>query len=214
MRLILLGPPGAGKGTQASILTKHFGMPHVSTGDIFRANIARGTPLGLKAKAILDSGELVPDEITIGIVRDRLAEPDAEPGFLLDGFPRTIPQAEALGRILDDLGRPLDRVLELQVDPEEIVRRLSGRRICRTCGHVWHLEFEPPTVEDVCDRDGGVLYQREDDEPETVRTRLRVYVEQTKPLIGYYADHGLLTTIPAVGSVDDISQRLIETLES
>jgi adenylate kinase len=213
MRLLIVGPPGAGKGTQAKFLASHFSIPHISTGDIFRANIAAGTPLGLKAKAILDSGELVPDEVTIDIVRVRLTEPDAAAGFLLDGFPRTVPQAQALDVMLAELETPLDAVLELRVDDEEIVHRLSGRRVCATCGHVWHLEFEPPRVAGVCDIDGGQLYQREDDEPETVRNRLRVYAEQTAPLIDYYAARGLVISVSGSGAVDDIRRGLIEAVE-
>jgi adenylate kinase len=212
MRTILLGPPGAGKGTQAKFLAAHFQIPHISTGDIFRANIAAGTALGRQAKAILDSGELVTDEITIGIVRERLAEADTVNGFLLDGFPRTVAQAEALDGILAEMQTPLDRVLELQVDDEQVVHRLSGRRVCRTCGHVWHLDFEPPAVEGRCDLDGGELYQRPDDEPETVRNRLRVYAEQTEPLIAYYSKRGLLTAVTGTGSVEDISAQMIEAL--
>jgi adenylate kinase len=212
MRVILLGPPGAGKGTQAKVLAEHFQIPHISTGDIFRANIAAGTPLGRRAKAILDSGELVPDDVTIGIVRERLREADTANGFLLDGFPRTVAQAEALDRILDDLQTPLDRVLELQVDDEQVVRRLSGRRVCATCGHVWHLEYEPPTTEGRCDLDGGELEQRDDDKPETVRNRLRVYADQTAPLIDYYAARGMLTAVSGTGSVDEISGRMVEAL--
>jgi adenylate kinase len=213
MRLLIVGPPGAGKGTQAKFLSSHFSIPHISTGDIFRANIAAGTPLGLKAKAILDSGELVPDEVTIEIVRERLAEHDTVNGFLLDGFPRTGPQAEALDVMLSDLKTPLDAVLELHVDDEEIVHRLSGRRVCATCGHVWHIEFEPPRVDGVCDIDGGRLYQREDDEPETVRNRLRVYADQTAPLIEYYSKRDLLISVPGSGAVEDISRRLIDAVE-
>jgi adenylate kinase len=212
MRVILLGPPGAGKGTQAKVLADHFQIPHISTGDIFRANIAAGTPLGRRAKAVLDSGELVPDDVTIGIVRERLREADTANGFLLDGFPRTVAQAEALDGILDDMQTPLDRVLELQVDDEQVVRRLSGRRVCATCGHVWHVEYEPPTTEGRCDLDGGRLELREDDKPETVRNRLRVYAEQTAPLIDYYAERGVLTAVSGTGSVDEISGRMIEAL--
>jgi adenylate kinase len=213
MRLLIVGPPGAGKGTQAKFLASHFSIPHISTGDIFRANIAAGTPLGMKAKAILDSGELVPDEITIGIVRERLNEDDTNGGFLLDGFPRTEPQAEALDELLAELGTPLDAVLELKVDDEEIVHRLSGRRVCTTCGHVWHLEFEPPQVEGVCDLDGGRLYQRDDDKPETVRNRLRVYADQTAPLIDYYTARELLTSVAGSGAVEGIRRRLIDAVE-
>src|SRR5262245_23908340 len=169
MRLVLVGAPGAGKGTQAKYIAKHYGIPAISTGDIFRANIAAKTDLGLRAKRYMDAGDLVPDEVTIGIVRDRLSQDDTKDGFLLDGFPRTLAQAEALRDLLDDLGTPLDVVLELKVDDEEVVRRLSGRRTCRKCGHVWHIEFDPPKHEGVCDVCGGELFQRDDDLPETIR---------------------------------------------
>ena len=199
MRLVLVGAPGAGKGTQAKYIGQHFNIPAISTGDIFRANLAAKTELGLEAKRYMDAGDLVPDEVTIGIVRDRLAQDDVDDGFLLDGFPRTVPQAEALNEMLDELGRPLDVVLEMQVDDAEVVRRLSGRRTCRTCGHIWHVEFDPPAKEGVCDIDGGELFQRDDDQPETIQRRLDVYNEQTAPLVGFYADLGLLTHDPGAG---------------
>jgi adenylate kinase len=212
MRLVLVGAPGAGKGTQAKFIAKHFHIPAISTGDIFRANIAAKTDLGTKAKRYMDAGDLVPDEVTIGIVRDRLSQDDAQNGFLLDGFPRTLAQAEALRDMLDDLGTPLDVVLELQVDDDEVVRRLSGRRTCRQCGHVWHVEFDPPSTEDVCDVDGGELFQRDDDKPETIRRRLEVYTEQTAPLVGFYEDAGLLRSITAEGPVDEITTWAIDAL--
>jgi adenylate kinase len=213
MRLILVGPPGAGKGTQAKYLAKHFGIPQISTGDIFRANVAEKTELGLEARRYMDAGDLVPDEVTIAMVRDRLTWEDASSGYLLDGFPRTVPQAEALSEILAAMDTPLDGVLELRVDDEEVVRRLSGRRTCRQCGHVWHLEFDPPKEPGVCDLCGGELFQRDDDLPETIQRRLDVYAEQTAPLVGYYQDRGLLVAIEATGSVDQVTQRAISALE-
>jgi adenylate kinase len=213
MRLVLVGPPGAGKGTQAKYLAKHFGIPAISTGDIFRANVMQKTELGLQAKRYMDAGDLVPDEVTIAMVRDRLNDEDAESGFLLDGFPRTVPQAEALKDILSELGTPLDAVLELKVDDEEVVRRLSGRRTCRQCGHVWHQEFDPPRHDGVCDKCGGELFQRDDDQPETIRRRLEVYNENTAPLVGYYDDQGLLVAIEATGPVDGVTKRAVSALE-
>ena len=213
MRLVLVGPPGAGKGTQAKYLAKHFGIPPISTGDIFRANVMQKTDLGIEAKRYMDAGDLVPDEVTIAMVRDRLSNKDAESGFLLDGFPRTVPQAEALKDILSEIGTPLDAVLELKVDDEEVVRRLSGRRTCRQCGHVWHQEFDPPQQDGVCDKCGGELFQRDDDQPETIRRRLEVYNENTAPLVGYYDDQGLLVAIEATGPVDGVTKRAISALE-
>lgn len=213
MRVVLVGAPGAGKGTQAKHIASHYEIPPISTGDIFRANIAEQTDLGKTAKRFMDAGDLVPDEVTIGIVRDRLAQDDTASGFLLDGFPRTLAQAEALGEIVTDLGTPLDVVLELQVEDDEVVRRLSGRRTCRNCGHVWHVEFDPPSVAGVCDECGGELFQRDDDLPETIRRRLEVYSEQTAPLVGYYAERGLLRSTTAIGSVDEITKRSVEALE-
>jgi adenylate kinase len=214
MRLVLVGAPGAGKGTQAKYIGQHFDIPAISTGDIFRSNLAAKTPLGLEAKRFMDKGDLVPDKVTIGIVRDRLAQGDTEPGFLLDGFPRTLPQAEALDEMLEELGLPLDVVLELRADEDEVVRRLSGRRTCRKCGHVWHTEFDPPKQAGVCDICGGELFQRDDDKPETIRRRLQVYNEQTAPLVEYYRDKGLLRTIDAEGRVDDVTKRAIDALTS
>jgi len=212
MRLVLVGPPGAGKGTQAEFIAERFSIPKISTGDIFRANVSGGTELGKLAKAYMDGGDLVPDEITIAMVRDRLGEPDAAPGFLLDGFPRNIAQAYELDSVLGDLGTSLDVVLELQVDTDEVVRRLSGRRTCRKCGHVWHVDYDPTKVEDVCDRCGGELFQRDDDKPETVRHRLDVYAEQTAPLIEFYAGRGQLVVVEALGAVEDVTERAIDAL--
>jgi len=212
MRLVLVGPPGAGKGTQAQFISAHLGVPKISTGDIFRANVSQGTDLGQEAKKYMDAGDLVPDEITIGMVKERLAEPDAAKGFLLDGFPRNVPQARTLDDILTEGSAPLGVVLELVVDDDEVVRRLSGRRTCRNCGHIWHMDFDPPTKEGVCDICGGELFQRDDDKPETVRHRLEVYYEQTSPLVGYYAEQGILVGIDAMGPVDDVTDRAIAAL--
>ncbi len=214
MRLVLVGAPGAGKGTQAKFIAKHYDIPPISTGDIFRANITDQTPLGLAAKRYLDSGGLVPDQVTIDIVRDRLQRADTHGGFLLDGFPRTLPQAQALQTMLAELGTPLDAVLEMQIEADEAVRRISGRRICRTCGHVAHVESDPPRVEDVCDVCDGELFQRDDDLPDTVRTRLEVYASDTSPLVGFYDELGLLVSIHAEGPVEEITERAISALES
>ncbi|MGB9378160.1 MAG: adenylate kinase [Mycobacteriales bacterium] len=212
MRLVLVGPPGAGKGTQAQFISAHASIPKISTGDIFRTNVSEGTELGLEAKKYMDAGDLVPDQITVDMVRERLGEDDATDGFLLDGFPRTLPQAEVLDTILADLGSKLDVVLELVVDDDEVVRRLSGRRTCRGCGHVWHLDFDPPAREGICDRCGGKLFQRDDDRSETVRHRIEVYADQTAPLIAYYAQRGLLVGLDATGPVEDVTERAIDAL--
>jgi adenylate kinase len=212
VRLVLVGPPGAGKGTQAQFVASHFAIPKISTGDIFRANVSQGTPLGLEAKKFMDAGDLVPDEVTIGMVRDRLAEEDARDGFLLDGFPRNVNQAEVLDQLLADLGTGLDVVLELVVDDDEVVRRLSGRRTCHSCGHVWHIDFDPPARDGICDHCGGQLFQRDDDQPETIRHRLEVYADQTAPLVGYYSDRAILRGIDATGPVEDVTERAISSL--
>ena len=214
MRLVLVGPPGAGKGTQAEFIAAHLSVPKISTGDIFRANVSQGTPLGVEARRFMDAGKLVPDEVTINMVRDRLAEPDAGEGFLLDGFPRTTPQAAALDKLLADLGTALDLVLELVVDDDEVIRRLSGRRTCRTCNRVWHVDFDPPAVEGVCDVDGGELYQRDDDKAETIAKRLVEYSEKTAPLVDYYGAQGKLVGIDATGPVEDVTVRAIDALRS
>jgi adenylate kinase len=187
-------------------------VPKISTGDIFRANVSEGTPLGKQAREFMDAGDLVPDEITVGMVRERLAEDDARKGFLLDGFPRTVPQAETLDNLLLEMGAQLDVVLELVVDDDEVVRRLSGRRTCRSCGHIWHVDFDPPSTEGVCDICDGELFQRDDDKPDTVRHRLEVYYEQTAPLVGYYAENGILVGIDAMGPVDDVTDRATAAL--
>lgn len=213
MRLVLVGPPGAGKGTQAQFIAEHVNVPKISTGDIFRANVTQGTPLGVQAKSFMDRGDLVPDDVTIAMVRDRLQESDALQGFLLDGFPRTVPQAETLDDLLRETAKAkIDVVLELVVENDEVIRRLSGRRTCRSCNHIWHVDFDPPEVPDVCDLDAGELYQREDDTAATVANRLEVYAESTAPLVAYYAHRGVLVGIDATGPVDDVTQRAIDAL--
>jgi len=214
VRLVLVGPPGAGKGTQAQFVAAHLAVPNISTGEIFRANVTRRTDLGLQAKQYMDAGRLVPDEVTINMVRDRLAEPDAGDGFLLDGFPRTVPQAVALDKTLADLGTALDVVLELVVDEDEVIRRLSGRRNCRGCGKVWHLEFDAPTRDGICDRCSGELFLRDDDKPEVIAERLRVYTRDTAPLVDYYGPQNKLVGIDATGPVEDVTLRAIDTLRS
>lgn len=214
MRLVLVGPPGAGKGTQAEFIAAHLSVPKISTGDIFRANVSQGTELGLEAKRYMDDGKLVPDEVTINMVRGRLAEPDACDGFLLDGFPRTVPQANELDKMLADLGTGLDLVLELVVDEDEVIRRLSGRRQCPGCLKIWHLEYDAPTKDGICDRCGSELIQRDDDKPETVLNRLRVYAKETAPLIDFYGAQNKLVGIDATGLVEDITVRAIDALRS
>lgn len=212
MRLILLGPPGAGKGTQAQRLTERLGIPQVSTGDILRAAVAAGTPLGREAKAYMDRGALVPDGVVIGIIRERLKAPDYTRGYILDGFPRTVAQAEALGETLKAMGTPLTAVLSLTVDPEELVRRLAGRRSCGSCGAAYHLDTAPPRRPGRCDRCGGELFQREDDREETIRKRLAVYRDQTAPLVEYYRGRGLLKEVDGRGEIADVFARISRVL--
>lgn len=212
MRVVLVGPPGAGKGTQAEFIAAHFAIPKVSTGDIFRANVSGGTELGRTAKKFMDAGDLVPDEVTNAMLRDRLAQSDAESGFLLDGYPRNVAQAGELDTVLDAIGSALSVVLDLEVEHDEVVRRLSGRRTCKSCGHVWHIEYDRPKIAGVCDKCGGQLYQRDDDQPETVRHRLEVYAEQTAPLIEFYRGRGQLVATNAVGTVEDVTERAISAL--
>ena len=214
MRLILVGPPGAGKGTQAVNLAAHFSIPHISTGDIFRSNLKEGTPLGLEAKSYMDRGELVPDEVTNKMVKDRLGKEDVASGFLLDGFPRNVIQAEVLRAILSEKQTPLDAALELSVQTEEIIKRLAGRRTCKDCQKAFHVDYEPSKVAGNCDACGGSLYQRDDDKEEVIARRLEVYNEQTAPIIDFYRREGLLVTIPAMGPVDEITQRAITALNA
>ena len=213
MRLILVGPPGAGKGTQAVHLAAHYGIPHISTGDIFRTNIKGETELGKLAKSYLDSGNLVPDSVTNEMLKDRILQSDAANGFLLDGYPRNVEQADFLAKVLTGHSIALDAVLELSILKEEIVQRLSGRRTCRNCGASSHTIFDAPKVEGVCDNCGGELYQREDDKEEVVTHRLNVYSEQTEPIIEYYRRKGLLKVISALGEVSDISANAIAALK-
>ncbi|EMW2214853.1 adenylate kinase [Staphylococcus pseudintermedius] len=214
MNIILMGLPGAGKGTQASEIIKKYPIPHISTGDMFRKAIKDETELGKEAKSYMDRGELVPDEVTVGIVKERISEDDAKKGFLLDGFPRTIEQAEALNSILEELGRTIDAVVNIEVPEEELMNRLTGRRICETCGTTYHLVFNPPKVEGICDIEGGKLYQREDDNPETVANRLEVNVKQSKPILEFYNQKGLLKNIDGSKHIDEVTSDVIEILES
>jgi adenylate kinase len=213
MNLILLGPPGAGKGTQAQMIVERYHIPQISTGDILRKAVKEGTPLGKKAKAFMDQGQLVPDEVVIGIIDGRLRAPDCNPGFILDGFPRTIAQAEALQPILNKMGKSIDHVINIEVDTEELVQRLTGRRTCKNCGAMFHILFHPPKVEGICDRCGGTLYQREDDKEETIRIRLNEYQRQTAPLIQYYQLKNCLRSIQGVGGQEEIFERIIRLLD-
>ena len=212
MRLILLGPPGAGKGTQAKLLVDRLEIPQVSTGDMLRAAVKAGTPLGREAKAYMDRGALVPDGVIIGLVRERLQQPDCARGYILDGFPRTVAQAEALGSTLEALRASLDHVLSLEVPPENLVLRIAGRRTCRNCGAMYHVRFSPSKVEGRCDACGGPTYQRDDDREETVRRRLQVYTEQTAPLVSFYEARGLLRRVSGTGEIAEISQRITAAL--
>lgn len=212
MRIVLVGPPGAGKGTQAQFIAAHLSIPRISTGDIFRYNVASNTELGTKAKEYMDKGDLVPDEITVAMVRDRLAEDDARAGFLLDGFPRNVPQAETLKKMLAEMDTRLTVVLELEVDEDEVVRRLAGRRTCRRCSRVWHVDYDPPSKPGTCDECGGELFQRDDDKEEVIRHRLEVYKEQTAPLISFYTDEGILVGVEAAGPVEKITDRALAVL--
>jgi adenylate kinase len=212
MRLVLVGPPGAGKGTQAQFLSSHFAIPHISTGDIFRANLKGNTPLGIEAKKYMDKGELVPDSVTNDMVKDRLNQDDLGNGFLLDGYPRNVAQAEVLRAILAEKATPLHAALELSVDHDEIVTRLSGRRSCSNCQRTFHVVNEKPAVEGVCDGCGGELIQREDDKAEVIKRRLEVYAEQTEPIISFYRNEGLLITISATGPVNEITDSAIAAL--
>jgi adenylate kinase len=214
MKLILLGPPGAGKGTQAKMLTDRFGIPQISTGDILRAAVKEGTPMGVKAKSFMDAGALVPDEVVVGIVRERLQKEDCAEGFILDGFPRTVPQADALKDVLKDLGKDLDAVVSLEVDTDALVERLTGRRTCRQCGKGYHVKFDPPKTEGVCDACGGELFQRDDDQEATIRNRLDVYDRQTAPLVAYYREAGLLTAIDGMMEMAAVQAKILSVLQA
>ena len=213
MNIILMGLPGAGKGTQASEIVKKFPIPHISTGDMFRKAIKDETDLGKEAKSYMDRGELVPDEVTVGIVKERISEDDAKKGFLLDGFPRTIDQAESLSQIMSELDREIDAVINIEVPEEELMNRLTGRRICEKCGTTYHLVFNPPKVDGICDIDGGKLYQREDDNPETVSNRLSVNVKQSKPILEYYNNKGDLKNIDGSKDIDEVTNDVIDILD-
>ncbi|MBQ3442313.1 MAG: adenylate kinase [Selenomonadaceae bacterium] len=212
MQLLMMGPPGAGKGTQAARLVKKYNVPQISTGDMFRAAVKEGTPLGLKAKAYMDSGSLVPDEVTIGIVRERLAKDDCKGGFILDGFPRTVEQADALAKILDKLGKNISCVLNISVPADYLVERAVGRRICRKCGATYHVKFHAPKAENVCDSCGGELYQRADDNAETMTKRLAAYEESTRPLIDYYKNAGVYHEIDGRQSIDKVTEEIERVL--
>lgn len=214
MNIVLMGLPGAGKGTQADKIVEKYAVPHISTGDMFRAAIKNGTELGLQAKSFMDQGALVPDEVTIGIVRERLSQPDCNKGFLLDGFPRTVPQAEALDSILDGLGKGIEHTLNIEVEKEELIARLSGRRICKVCGTSYHLVFNPPAEEGKCDKDGGELYTRADDNPETVTNRLEVNMNQAQPLLDFYQAKGVLTNIDGQQDISKVFADLDALLQS
>jgi adenylate kinase len=208
MRLILLGPPGAGKGTQAKLLVDRLGVPQVSTGDMLRAAVKARTPLGREAKGCMDRGALVPDEVIVGLVRERLQQPDCARGYILDGFPRTVAQAEALEKTFEGLHASLNHVVSLEVPAEHLVLRIAGRRTCRNCGAMYHLRFSPSTAEGRCDTCGGETYQREDDREQTVRRRLAVYTDQTAPLISFYEVRGLVRRVPGTGEIPEIFHRI------
>ena len=204
MRIILVGPPGAGKGTQAEKIVAKYDVAHISTGDILRANVKAGTELGKKAKSYMDAGGLVPDDVIVGMMRGRLAEDDCKNGFILDGFPRTVPQAEALTALLAEMGLKLDGVILLDVDDDTVVERLCGRRMCKKCGRIFHVSFKPSTKGDLCDACGGELYQRDDDKESVIRQRLAVYHSQTAPLVDYYGKAGLLLRVPGAEAGDKV----------
>ena len=214
MHILLMGPPGAGKGTQAAELVKAFDIPHISTGDMFRAAAKEGTELGKQAKACMDAGKLVPDSVTIGIVRERLSKDDCKKGFILDGFPRTVEQADALTGILKDLGLTLTRVLNINVPAEDLIERAVGRRICKKCGATYHTKFNPPKKEGICDVCGSELFQRADDTAETMKNRLSVYEASTKPLIDYYKAAGVYTEVDGRQPIEKVTQDLIEVLKA
>lgn len=212
MFILMMGPPGAGKGTQAAKLVEKYNIPHISTGDMFRAAVKEGTPLGKQAKEYMDAGQLVPDSVTIGIVKERLAKPDCKEGFILDGFPRTLEQADALDKSLSELGIEVDRVINITASEDELVRRMTGRRICKSCGATYHVLFNPSKTEGVCDKCGGETFQRDDDKEETVKKRQTVYRAQTQPLIEYYQSKGLYTEIDGLQSIEKVFGDIVTSL--
>lgn len=214
MKIILLGPPGAGKGTQAENIVNEYGLVHISTGDIFRANIKNNTPLGIKAKSFMDQGLLVPDELVVELVEDRLKQEDVKEGFMLDGFPRTLLQAEALDKVLESLGTGLDAVINIEVDKSILVGRAVGRRICRSCGATYHIEFNPSGVEGKCDKCQGELYQRSDDTEDTVGKRIQVYLDETSPLISYYTKAGIIKNINGQQNINVVFAEIVKALGS
>jgi len=213
MIIVLLGPPGAGKGTQASKISETFSIPHIATGDIFREAVKKGTELGRKAKEYMERGELVPDEIVNGIVKERISEPDCSNGFILDGYPRTLNQAKALDEMLAEMNRKIDIVLNISVSEDNVVKRLSNRRVCKRCGAIYHLITNPPKKEGVCDKCGGELYQREDDREEVIRNRLSVYRKQTEPIIKYYEEEGLLVNIDGNREIEEVWDQIKRAIE-
>ena len=212
MNIILLGPPGSGKGTQAKLIEERRGIPQISTGDMLRKAVEDKTELGIRAKHYMDSGALVPDELVIMITEERLKAEDCRDGFILDGFPRTVPQAEALDEVLNKMNKKIDNALNIEVKEDDIIRRMSGRRICKGCGASYHIIFNPPNEENICDLCGGELYQRDDDREETVRNRLKVYKDQTEPLTNYYREMGVLSSIDGGRKIEEISQLIEEIL--
>ena len=214
MKIVMLGAPGAGKGTQAKQIAAKYGVPHISTGDIFRANLKEGTELGLKAKVYMDQGQLVPDSLTLELIMDRFSKDDCKNGYVLDGFPRTIPQAEALTKALNDNNDRLDYAIDVDVPDENIINRMSGRRACAKCGGTFHIKYNPTKVEGICDLCGGELYIRNDDKPEIVQKRLVAYHEQTQPLIDYYKNEGILKTVDGTQDVDKVFEDIVAILEA
>lgn len=212
--MILMGPPGAGKGTQAKLLEQRFQVPHISSGDLLRAAVKRKTKMGLQAKRFMDRGELVPDDVLIGAIEDRLREDDCRKGFLLDGFPRTLPQADALRNMLERLNAEVRHVVSIRVPNEDLVKRMSGRRVCRECGAMYHIIFDPPSNEGICNKCNGELYQRDDDQEDTILARLEVYERQTAPLIALYREAGLLREVDGIGGQDQVLQRILTQVQA
>ena len=212
MKLILVGPPGSGKGTQAKMLIEKYSIPQISTGDILREAVKEGSPLGKKAKSIMDKGSLVPDELVVGIIEERLKKPDCKGGFILDGFPRTVAQAEALDSILDKMNLEIDHLLNIEVDDRELLRRLTGRRTCKSCGRGYHIIFDPPAKENICNECNGELYQRDDDKEDTIKSRLKVYHDQTAPVVDFYKKKNMSRTIDGLGKIDEVFTRITDTI--